>query len=81
MLPTVRLEKHPRPASATWSSASTLNVEQLVVDQPPTIHLQHAKGVQEDQSELGLSKTHGRGVASDLNREDLQHGLGTRFSR
>ena len=48
-------------------------MKKFVVDQPLTIHLQHPKGVQEDHPEIGLARPDGRGVASDLNREDLQH--------
>ena len=62
-------------------SSSALDMKKFVVDQPLTIHLQHPKGVQEDHPEIGLAKPDGRGVASDLNREDLQHGLGTGFGR
>ncbi len=50
-----------RPRPSTWqdeSRPSTLNVKQLVVDQPPAINLQHAKGVQKDHPEIRLAKTH-----------------------
>lgn len=74
---TKKVSKQGRQAFRRTLNRSGLDMEQLGVDPPLPVSLEHREGVDEHHAQIGLPDPDAGGFTSLLAGEDLEHLLGT----